>query len=252
MEPRFKGRVVLITGGGGGIGEAAAHRFAGEGASVVVADLDEGAAKATASAITDIGGDALALQVDVGDEASVNRLSAALKESVRPPSILLNCAGIGTTLPLLETDLATWNRTIEVNLTGSFLITKALLPDMVEAGFGRIILIGSINSRKALKRRNAYAVSKAGVANLTQLIAVEFAEHGITANCLIPGPVDTALTKRMHDQTIRDAYLDRLPIKRYGQPEEIAAAAAFLASGEAGYITGHLLDVDGGFDVSGL
>jgi len=123
---------------------------------------------------------------------------------------------------------------------------------MVDAGFGRIVLIGSINSRKALKRRNAYAASKAGVANLTQLIAVEFADHGITANCLIPGPVDTALTQRMHDQKIRDAYHARLPIKRYGKPEEIAAAAAFLASDEAAYITGHLLDVDGGFDVSGL
>ena len=103
-----------------------------------------------------------------------------------------------------------------------------------------------------MKRRNAYAVSKAGVANLAQLLAVEFAEHGITANCLLPGPVETALTQRMHDKAIRDGYLQRLPIKRYGEPEEIAAAAAFLASDEAAYITGHLLDVDGGFDVSGL
>ena len=252
MGSRFESKVVLITGGGSGIGKATAFRFASEGATVAVADLNGDAAGETADSIAESSGDAHAFQVDVGDEASVSKMSAALKVGMGPPSILVNCAGIGTTQPLLETDLETWNRTIQVNLTGSFLLAKAVLPDMVEAGFGRIILIGSINSRKALKRRNAYAASKAGVANLTQLIAVEFAEHGITANCLIPGPIDTALTKRMHDQTIRNAYLERLPIQRYGQPEEVAAAAAFLASDEASYITGHWLDVDGGFDVSGL
>ncbi|MGI9504902.1 MAG: SDR family NAD(P)-dependent oxidoreductase [Geminicoccaceae bacterium] len=252
MELRFKGKVVLITGGGSGIGRTTAERFAYEGARVVIADLNGDAAKESVGAITKAGGEAHAVQVDVSEETSVRRMTAATKKAVGPPSILVHCAGIGTTLPLLETDLETWNKTIAVNLTGSFLITKAVLPDMVSAGFGRIVLIGSINTRKALKHRNAYATSKAGVASLAQLIAVEFAEHGVTANCILPGPVDTALTKRMHNQTIRDAYHARLPIKRYGKPEEIAAAAAFLASDEAAYITGHLLDVDGGFDVSGL
>ncbi|MEM9441090.1 MAG: SDR family NAD(P)-dependent oxidoreductase [Pseudomonadota bacterium] len=252
MAPRFVGKVVLVTGGGNGIGQATAKRFASDGAFVAIADLDGDAARGTALAITKDGGKAEAFEVDVGNEKSVSEMALSVKTSLGPTSILVNCAGIGTTSPLLLTDLETWNKTIEVNLTGSFLVTKALLPDMVEAGFGRIILIGSINSRKALKRRNAYAVSKAGVASLTQLIAVEFSEHGITANCIIPGPIDTALTKRMHDQEIRDAYLDRLPIKRYGKPEEIAAAAAFLSSDDAAYITGHFLDVDGGFDVSGL
>lgn len=252
MEPRFRGKVVLITGGGGGIGRTTAERFAREGACVVIADLNGDAAEASAGAIAKGGGEAHAFQVDVSEEASVRRMAAAIKKAAAAPVILVHCAGIGTTLPLLETDLETWNRTITVNLTGSFLITRAVLPDMVEAGFGRIVLIGSINSRKALKHRNAYATSKAGVASLAQLIAVEFAEHGVTANCLLPGPVDTALTRCMHDQAIRDAYHARLPIKRYGKPEEIAAAAAFLCSDEAAYITGHLLDVDGGFDVAGL
>ena len=252
MEPRFKGRVVLITGGGSGIGQATAERFAREGAVVAIADLNGEAGKRVASAIGKDGGKSVSAEVDVRDEASVAAMIKVVEEKAGPPSILVTCAGIGTTLPLLETDLATWNDTIAVNLTGSFLSAKAVLPAMIEAGFGRIVMIGSINSRKPLKHRNAYAVSKAGVANLAQLIAVEFAEHGITANCLLPGPVDTALTRRMHDQSIRDAYHARLPIKRYGTPEEIAAAAAFLASEEAAYITGHLLDVDGGFDVSGL
>jgi NAD(P)-dependent dehydrogenase (short-subunit alcohol dehydrogenase family) len=252
MAPRFSGHVVLVTGGGSGIGRAMAERFADEGAKVAVADLNDETAEETAVAIVEKGGAAVSVQVDVRDEASVRKMTNAVEEKAGPPSVLVNCAGIGTTLPLLETDLATWNQTIAVNLTGSFLVAKAVLPGMVDAGFGRIVLIGSINSRKALKHRNAYAVSKAGVASLAQLLAVEFAEHGITANCILPGPVNTALTRRMHDQTIRDAYHARLPIKRYGQPEEIAAAAAFLASDEAAYITGHLLDVDGGFDVSGL
>lgn len=252
MEPRFKGKVVLITGGGSGIGRATAERFSMEGAIVAIADLDGEAAQAVAGDIGKAGGDAHPVQVDVRDEASVDAMVTTVGEAAGVPSVLVTCAGVGKTLPLLETDLNTWNETIQVNLTGSFLCAKAVLSGMVEAGFGRIVLIGSINSRKALKHRNAYAVSKAGVANLAQLIAVEFAEHGVTANCILPGPVDTALTQRMHDQTIREAYHARLPIKRYGKPEEIAAAAAFLASDEAAYITGHLLDVDGGFDVSGL
>lgn len=252
MAPRFSGKVVLITGGGSGIGRAMAERFAREGATVAVADLNDATAAETAVAIGKKGGVAISVQVDVRNEKSVQTMADTVKVRAGLPSVLVNCAGIGKTLPLLETDLLTWNETIAVNLTGSFLVAKALLPGMVDAGFGRIILIGSINSRKALKHRNAYAASKAGVANLAQLIAVEFAEHGITANCILPGPVDTALTRQMHDQAIRAAYLERLPIKRYGQPEEIAAAASFLASDEAAYITGHLLDVDGGFDVSGL
>ncbi len=252
MVPRFSGKIAFVTGGGSGIGRAMAERFALEGATVAIADLNAAAAEATAVAIGKKGGAAVSVQVDVRDEKSVGQMVDAVKVKAGPPSVLVNCAGVGTTLSLLETDLLTWNETISVNLTGSFLVAKAVLPGMVDAGFGRIVLIGSINSKKALKHRNAYAVSKAGVASLAQLLAIEFAEHGITANCILPGPVDTALTKRMHDQTIRDAYLARLPIKRYGQPEEIAAAAAFLASDEAAYITGHLLDVDGGFDVAGL
>jgi NAD(P)-dependent dehydrogenase (short-subunit alcohol dehydrogenase family) len=249
---RFEGRTVLVTGAGSGIGRATALRFAAEGGAVIAADRNLEGARATAAAIREAGGQASDHSVDVRDEASVAALFEAAKAGLGAPSTLVTCAGIGKTMPLLETDLATWNDTIAVNLTGSFLCTRAAAPAMIEAGYGRLVLIGSINSRKALKDRNAYAVSKAGVWSLTQLLAVELAEHGITANAIAPGPVDTALTREMHSQAIRDAYHARLPIKRYGQPEEIAAAAAFLASAEAGYITGHLLDVDGGFDVAGL
>ncbi len=252
MGPRFENKVALVTGGGGGIGCATAQLLAKEGAKVVVADLKRADAERAADQIEKSGGSAIAVEVDVRDEGSVRDMIDASSRAFGAPDILVTCAGIGTTSPLLETDLDTWNRTIEVNLTGTFLCCKAAAPAMIEQGWGRMVLIGSINSRTALKHRNAYAASKAGVRSLAQLLALEFAEHGITANCIAPGPVETALTQLMHDQTIRDAYHARLPIKRYGKPEEIASAIAFLASEEAAYITGHLLDVDGGFEVAGL
>ncbi len=252
MGPRFTGKVAVVTGGGGGIGRAIAERFAREQAKVAVADMNGDSARATVAGIEEQGGAAMALQVDVRDQASVTAMAEAARDRLGTPLILVTCAGVGEAGPLLETDLARWNDTIAVNLTGTFLAAKALAPGMIRAGWGRMILIGSINSRKPLKHRNAYAVSKAGVMSLAQLLALELAGHGVTANGIAPGPVDTALTRRMHDQATRDAYHARLPIKRYGRPEEIAAAAAFLASEEAAYVTGHLLDVDGGFDVAGL
>jgi len=252
MGPRFNDKVALVTGGGGGIGRATALLLAEEKAKVAVADLKLDDAEQTATLIRQDGGEALAIEVDVREESSVATMINTASTTFGSIDVLVTCAGIGKTMPLLETDLDTWNQTLAVNLTGTFLCCKAVAPAMIEKGWGRIVLIGSINSRKALKHRNAYATSKAGVFSLAQLLAVELAEHGITANCIAPGPVETALTERMHDQTIRDAYHARLPIKRYGQPEEIAASIAFLASEEAAYITGHLLDVDGGFEVSGL
>lgn len=252
MGPRFTDKVALVTGGGGGIGRATALRLAKENAKVAVADLKLDDAEETAALIRQNGGEAQVIEVNVREESSVARMVDTVSTTFASVDVLVTCAGIGKTMPLLETDLDTWNQTLSVNLTGTFLCCKAVAPLMIKKGWGRMVLIGSINSRKALKHRNAYATSKAGVLSLAQLLALELAEHGITANCIAPGPVETSLTKRMHDQTIRDAYHARLPIKRYGQPEEIAASIAFLASEEAAYITGHLLDVDGGFEVSGL
>ena len=243
------GRVALVTGGASGIGRAVCLRLAREGARIAIADLNQEQAERVAE---EIGADAAAIGVDVRAPDQVERMVAETERRLGPVQILVTCAGIGRTLPILETDLATWNETLAVNLTGTFLCAQAAARRMVEAGFGRIVMIGSVNSRRPITGRNAYAVSKAGVLSLMQLMAIELAPHGVTVNGVAPGPIDTAMTRGMHTQATRAAYAVRLPMGRYGTPEEVAAAVAFLVSDDAAYVTGHMLDVDGGFDAVGM
>ena len=246
------GPSAIVTGGASGIGRAIALRLAADGARVMVADLDAAAVEAAAAEIKDRGGRARGVAVDVRDQDRVSALIAATEVAFGPPEILITCAGVGQTLPILKTDLDTWERTLAVNLTGTFLCAKAAALRMVEAGYGRIVMIGSINSRRPIAGRNAYAVSKAGVLSLMQVMAIELAPHGITVNGIAPGPIDTPMAQKMHTPATRQAYHARIPMGRYGTVEEIADAAAFLVSDRAAYITGHMLDVDGGFDAAGM
>ena len=161
-------------------------------------------------------------------------------------------AGIAHSRSFLQTSLELWHETLAVNLTGTFLCCQAAAPAMVEAGGGRIITIASVSGQRGGPGRAAYGASKGGVITLTRVMAVELARYNITVNAIAPGPVETPMVGALHTAADRAAWLGSVPAKRYGTPAEVAAAAVFLASEEASYITGHVLNVDGGFGGAGV
>lgn len=246
---KLKDRVALVTGSARGIGRATAERMAAEGAQVVISDRDAAAAAATAEAV---GPRAVAIACDVADPAQIEALFAAIAERQGRLDILVNNAGIGSTRLLVDTPLEEWERTIRVNLTGAFLCSQQAARQMTRQRGGRIINIVSLSGQKGGVGRSAYGASKAGLEVLTKIMAVELAEAGITVNAIAPGPIATETGRAMHTQETVDAYHRLIPQRRYGEPAEIAAAAAFLASDDALYITGHTLNVDGGFLAAGL
>ena len=249
---KLEGHTAIVTGGASGIGFATAHTLADAGAAIVVADLNEEAGAAAAEALKDRGAKALFVRTDVADARDVEALMAAVTERFGSLEILMHFAGVGKEIFALETTLAEWNRIIAVNLTGSFLMMQAAGAAMVEAGYGRIVSMSSVAGLRGGTGRAAYGASKGGVAALTRVMAVEWAPHGVTVNTLAPGPVETALVREMHDAETRRAYLATVPVNRYGAPEEVAAAALYLALPESGYINGVTLPVDGGFDAAGV
>ncbi|MCY4385237.1 MAG: SDR family oxidoreductase [Nitrospinae bacterium] len=249
---KLEGHAAVVTGGASGIGLATAHTLADAGAAVVIADLNEEAGAGAAEALKDRGAQAQFVRTDVAEAGDVEALIAAVTERFGSLEILMHFAGVGKEILALETTLAEWNHIIAVNLTGSFLMMQAAGAVMVEAGYGRIISMSSVAGLRGGTGRAAYGASKGGVAALTRVMAAEWAPFGVTVNTLAPGPVETALVKRMHDEETRRSYLDRVPVNRYGAPEEVAAAALYLALPESGYINGVTLPVDGGFDAAGV
>jgi len=251
-EQRLAGRVVLVTGGASGIGKAVAHRFAAEGAAVCVADQDAAGAADVAQVLSAAGHRSFAYTVDVTDPAQVQAMVAAAVAELGGLDLLVTSAGIGGSAPLTEMPLALWQRVLAVNLTGTFLCTQAAAPPMIARGWGRIVHLASAWGQRGVTYRAAYGASKGGVIAFMQAAAVELAPHGITVNALCPGPIDTPLVRKHHTAAIRAAVLEVTPIARYGTAEEVAAAAAFLASEEAGYLTGHQLNIDGGWGGAGV
>ncbi len=249
---RLKGRVAIVTGGASGIGREIAGLFAAEGARVVVADINEAAAGAAVADIVSAGGLALSVPVDISDPRRVRSLVDETVGRYDGIDILVNNAGVGLNRPFLETTLEEWNHLLDVVLTGTFLCSQAAARVMVPRRKGTIINIASISGQRGAQGRAAYGAAKAGVIQLTRIMAVELAAAGLRVNAISPGPVVTSQSNGTHTAATRQSYLDRIPLHRYGERHEIAAAALFLASDESTFIQGHILNVDGGFHAAGL
>jgi NAD(P)-dependent dehydrogenase (short-subunit alcohol dehydrogenase family) len=250
MTTRFAGKVAFVTGAASGIGRAIAERFAAEGASVVIADIDARAGVDTVKALGDAAGHVVFQLLDVTDAAAAH---AAVEKTVQRfgrLDIHVNNAGIVNRAPFLEYSLATWQKVINVNLTGAFICGQASARAMVTAGRGRIINISSTSGQQGGTGRVAYGASKAGIISLTQTMAMELGPLGITVNAIAPGP--TQVSRLSHGPKQREAFLSRMALKKYALPADIAAAAAFLASDDASHITGHVLNVDGGLAAAGV
>jgi NAD(P)-dependent dehydrogenase (short-subunit alcohol dehydrogenase family) len=243
---RYDGRIVIVTGAGSGIGRATALRLAQEGASVACLDVADDGNKATAAEAATMGSYSRALHCDVSDEQSVADAIDAVTTELGQPWLLCNIAGIGRFANTHEMSLADWSRIISVNLTGTFLMSRACIPLLLETG-GSIVNIASVAGIKGQPYSAAYAASKGGVALFTRSLAVEYAVQGLRANALAPGGIDTAITETFQfpDGASKMLLSRIMPYRAMGQPEDCAALIAFLGSDEARYISGAIIPVDG-------
>jgi 2-hydroxycyclohexanecarboxyl-CoA dehydrogenase len=243
-------RIALVTGGARGIGRAIAVALASEGNAVAIGDLREAEIAETVAAVEQAGGRGLQVTMDVTDSASVNDALERVRGTLGPIEVLVNNAGWDELLPFLETDEAFWDRVIDINYKGCLRTTRAVLPGMVERGWGRLVNIGSDAGRVGSSLESAYSGAKGAVIAFTKTIAREVAREGITANTVCPGPTRTPMLDGMaageEGQKLIDSLTRAVPMRRLGEPEDVAAAVAFLASERAGFITGQTLSVSGG------
>ena len=245
-------KAAIVTGGAGGLGTAIAKGLVAGGYNVVIADVDEDALTSTAQELSGNAGTVRGIPCDVSDTQNVENLVNETVSAQGRLDALVNCHGIGPLPAFLETTPEIWNRTIAINLTGTFLCCQAAAKVMVGQRSGRIVNIASISGARAGFGRTAYGTSKAGVIHLTKQLAVELGPYGITVNAVGPGPVDTPLTRSNHTPEARADYHAMIPLERYGTPEEIADAVVFLCSEKAQYVNGQTLFVDGGFVAGGV
>ena len=245
VPQRFAGRVALVTGGLSGIGRAVAARLAAEGATVIAADI---AAESDALAARPIA----TARLDVADAEQAAALIARIAAAHGRLDVLGNSAGIARNLPFLETPVAAFDRIIAVNLRGTFVIGQAAARLMARQGGGAIVNIGSVSGLRGNTGRTAYGASKGGVVTLSQVMAVELAPLHIRVNVVAPGPIETDMGASMAAGGAREAWLRLIPQRRFGRVEDVAAAVAYLASDDAGFVTGEVLTVDGGFIGCGL
>lgn len=249
----LNGRTAVVIGGTSGIGRAIAHGMAQAGADVVCTSRRMEQVEAAAAEIEGFGKRTLRIASDVADKASLEALLAACVAEFGKVDILVNSAGRTKRTPTLELEQEEWDAIMETNLSGTLRACQVFGQHMVDNGYGRIVNIASLSTFVALYEVAAYAASKAAVASLTKSLAVEWAKRGVNVNAIAPGVFRTALNQKLLDESPRgQEFLTRTPMGRFGQVEELAGAAVFLASEAASFVTGEILVVDGGFLASGV
>ncbi|GAA3929225.1 SDR family NAD(P)-dependent oxidoreductase [Microbacterium soli] len=239
----------LVTGGTKNIGFAIAARLGQDGFSVAVNGRTPAAVEEAVDRLRALGVTADGFVADVTDEASVDRMCARIEDQLGPVGVLVNNAGVRCHGPLTQTSTTDWNRVLDVVLTGSFLTVRRLLPGMMAAGWGRIVNLAGLSGQMGAASRIAVVTAKSGIIGFTKAVALETAPHGITANAISPGFVDTDRSPSLGDRSAAAAHYERgreTPVGRVGQPEDIAELCAFLCSRQAGYITGQTIAANGG------
>jgi NAD(P)-dependent dehydrogenase (short-subunit alcohol dehydrogenase family) len=246
----MEARVAIVTGAASGMGKATALRFARDGHAVGVLDIDGDGADAVTADIIGAGGKAVTLKADLADRGQIEEAVAKARATLGPVTIIVNNAALESFAPVADIVEAEWDKLMNVNLKGAFLLIQTVLSDMVAAGWGRIINVSAFGAQVGAPNMALYTATKGGVISMTRSMAVELGRQGITVNSVSPGFIDTPMARRAIDGDLFPVPYEQIiasyPIPRLGRPEEIAAACAFFASDDAGYVTGQLLGVNGG------
>ncbi len=251
QSPPLIMKVAVVTGAARGIGLAISKKFLEEGYQIAILDIDQKTLSQTMKQDFDTN-NVLGLECDVSEPDQVDQAVNRVVEEFGRIDVLVNNAGIAEFKPMLETTYEEWSRILAVNLNGPFICTQACAPIMLKNEGGSIVNIASISGLRASTLRIAYGTSKAALMHLTKQQAAELGNKGIRVNAIAPGPVDTAMAKKVHTADIRSDYHDVIPLNRYGLEEEIADAVWFLCSDSASYINGQIIAADGGFDATGI